>query len=583
MSDPGPVRPAHHGVRPHELPDAAERELLTRVLDTLLREDAYRLRSTAHSHRRPDGDWLALRAGGRTVCLPVAGDGVRREVRVRRPLLETGGAIVTRLAPALAVLRAAAGPQERPGFDAFAAECADELAALRLHERMRGDVAERLAAGHGSGAADWKGPRGALAFDTLAALRPHPVHPAGHARSGLAPGELLDHAPEFHPCYGLRWLVLPHAAVRGRPVDLPAWWPTPDRLGLPELSGTHTALPVHPRTAGEPLARALRTLGLEDAAQLAVKPWPDVFPTLSTRTVALADDPATHLKLPLADGRALVPSALGDGAVAQGLLEEILAREPRLARSVLLADERTHLDAGHGLLAALVRRLPDGLAEAHIVPLAALPARTPDGVRVADALADRYYGGSHHAFLDAYFTLLLDWHTTLFSYGVALESHQQNVSVVLDAPGGRTRLRLLYKDHGGPRVNAVRLAARLGGQAADLLGFADRRVLAGHDGPVADLFAAVTLHQCAGVLADGPDGGARLRLLRDRLAGAVDRLPPGPAAVLRTRVLEAGLLPVQAMVTAGTLLKGRRPDVPDVAKHYVNGPNYLNYLSGAAG
>ncbi|GAA2908337.1 hypothetical protein GCM10020221_00570 [Streptomyces thioluteus] len=188
---------------------------------------------------------------------------------------------------------------------------------------------------------------------------------------------------------------------------------------------------------------------------------------------------------------------------------------------------------------------------------------------MADALAARYYGGSPHAFLDAYFTLLLDWHTTLFSYGVALEADGRNVSVVLDAPGGRTRLRLLYKDHGGPRVNAVRLAARLGGQAADLLGFADRRILAGHDGPVADLFAAVTVHLCAGT----PPWSSGASPCCGRCATASPRpwtaSPPAPPACCALRVLEAGLLPVQAPVTAV------RSGAADAGKHYVNGPNYL--------
>ncbi|MBH1936585.1 IucA/IucC family siderophore biosynthesis protein [Streptomyces sp. AV19] len=570
VSERSPETLAHRSVRPHELPDAAERELLGRVLDALLREDAYRLRSTAHLHRRPDGDWLALRAGERTICVPVTGDGHRRPVRVRRPLLETAGATVTRLGPALAVLRAAAGPHDQDGFDAFAAECAAELAALRLHERLRDDVAERLAAGYGTGAAAWKGPRGALAFGTLAASRPDPLHPAGRARSGLAVDELPGYAPEFHPGFGLRWLALPHAALRTRPTGLPAWWPAPDRLGLPELTGTHTALPVHPLTAGEPLARALRAAGLQDVAHLAVKPWLDVVPTLPAGTVAPLDDPAVHLELPLAErGIASLP----DRAVGQRLLEEVLAREPRLAPAVLLADERTHLDAGRELLAALVRRRPDGLTDAHVVPVAALSARTPDGVLVADALADRYYGGSLHALLDAYFTLLLDWHTTLFAYGVAPDSHQRNVSLVLDEHEGRPRLRLLQEDHAGLRVNAIRLVARLGGgRAADLLGFADRRVLVGHDGPVADLFTAAAVHLCAAAPAGELAGTGRgdratwLRLLRTRLAEAADRLPSGPAAVLRTRVLEAGLLPVRTTVTAGADGSGRR---------YVNGPNYL--------
>ena len=91
------------------------------------------------------------------------------------------------------------------------------------------------------------------------------------------------------------------------------------------------------------------------------------------------------------------------------------------------------------------------------MPLAALLARPPDGALVADALADRYYGGDLFALLDAYLTLLFDFQTTLFGYGIALESHQQNISLVFDEHRrhGRPRLRLLIKDNDGPRINAA--------------------------------------------------------------------------------------------------------------------------------
>ncbi|WP_341865505.1 IucA/IucC family C-terminal-domain containing protein, partial [Kitasatospora cheerisanensis] len=91
------------------------------------------------------------------------------------------------------------------------------------------------------------------------------------------------------------------------------------------------------------------------------------------------------------------------------------------------------------------------------VPLAALLAPAPGGRLVVDHLADRFHGGS---VLDLYrelVELLLDWQTTLFGYGIALESHQQNTSLVLDTVEGRTRLRLLYKDNDGPRINTARL------------------------------------------------------------------------------------------------------------------------------
>ncbi|MBP2406208.1 IucA/IucC family protein [Streptomyces syringium] len=568
--------------------DPVEDELLGRILSTLLREDTYALRSRAHTERRPDGDWLRLHVADQSLLLPVGPEGFQCEVRAREPLLETPDGILTGLGPVLTRLRAAAPAEDRDGFDRFLAECDEALAATRLHGRVRDGVVERLAGRHGRGTDRWTGPRGALAYDTLAAFRDHPVYPTGRARSGLTEDEIRAYAPEFHPTFALRWLALPQEAVRGERAALPHWWPTPGALGLTGLDDTHLALPVHPLTVGDPLAEALEAAGLEDSAHLAPRPWLEVTPTLSMRTVAVTGDLDVHLKLPLATAtlglrnrRTIKPGTLVDGEVGQRLLEEIIAVEPRFAGVVLLADERTHLATDHELLATLVRRYPAGLQDAHVVPVAALLARTPDGTLVADALADHYYGGSLPALLDAYLTLLLDWHTTLFSYGIALESHQQNTSVVLDETDAGPRMRLLLKDNDGPRVHSVRLAGRLGGEAADLLGFDDRRILVGGDGPVADVFATITVHLCAGALAfelartGRAPLGTLLGQLRDRLTEAVDKLAPGPAAVLRARVLDADRLPVKAMITAGTLLTKERSGAADINKHYVDGPNYL--------
>ncbi|WP_116210977.1 IucA/IucC family protein [Streptomyces olivoreticuli] len=573
-----------------------EDELLQRVLSTLLREDTYGLRSRARTEHRPDGDWLRLRAAGETLLLPVGPEGFQCEIRARRPLVETADGTLTGLRPVLTRLRPAAPPEDRAGYDAFLAECDAALAAIRLHSEVRDDVVARLAAAYGPDTAHWTGLRRSLAYDALAAYRDHPLYPTGRARSGLTETQLRLYAPEFHPSFALRWLALPREALRRGPAAPPPWWPAPAALGLPGLDATHLALPVHPLTAGRPLAEALRACGLERSAHLAPAPWLQVRPTLSTRTVAVADEPAVHLKLPLATAtlglrnrRTIKPGTLLDGEIAHRLLEEVIAHEPRFAGTVLLADERAHLQAGHELLAALVRRYPAGLRDAHVVPVAALLARTPTGALVVDELAERYYGGSLTTFLDAYLTLLLDWHTTLFSYGIALESHQQNTSVVLDDTGAGPRLRLLLKDNDGPRVHPVRLAARLGGAAAALLGFDDRRILTRGDGPVADVFATITVHLCAGALAfelgrlgRAPLDGLLSRI-RERLTEAVDRLAvtaPGAAAVLRARVLDADRLPVKAMVTAGTLLTKERSGAADINKHYVEGPNYLR---GAAG
>ncbi|WP_413810356.1 IucA/IucC family protein [Streptomyces sp. OE57] len=669
-----------------------EEELLGRVLDTLLREDAYKLRSHAVPVRRADGDWLRIALagfagfegpeGGESVLLPVEPEGFQCDIRTRRPArllcappkgarepasaataAATGPAaatdgpshgyglgegraedvagpaagagppsapgpadasrtpsvagearapgcppgrsprtVLTGLDAVLGRLRGAVPDEDRALYDVFVDECRQALDAMRLHSRVRPRVVAELGARYGE---RWGGMAGALAYDTLAAFRDHPVYPTSRGRSIFSEEQLRAHAPEFHPTFPLRWLVLPREAVCGDPARLPGWWPAPGDLG-PGPGDGHLALPVHPLTLGPPLENALRAAGLHDAARLAERPLLDVRPTLSMRTVAvaddLADDPLVHLKLPLTTStlgqrnrRSVKPGTLIDGEVGQRLVEAVIEREPRFGATVLLADETTHLHAGHELLATLVRRYPPGLENATIVPLAGLLAPAPDGTLVIDGLAQRHYGGDVLALLDDYLTLLFDFHTTLFAYGIALESHQQNTSLVFEDGSGNggavPRLRLLIKDHDGPRVHAIRLAAMIGGgPAADLCGFDDRRILTSGDGPVADVFTTITVHLCAAAplfelarLGRAPLD-TLLRRLRDRLTDAVDRLavtrPGAAAALLRRRVLDADRLPVKAMVTAGTLFTKERSGAADINKHYVTGPNYLLRGSG---
>ncbi|GAA2386862.1 IucA/IucC family protein [Streptomyces coeruleofuscus] len=566
-------------------PDTCAAGLLTRVLSALLREDVVGLRSRSTLVHRPDGPWLRRAAGSDALLLPVAEDGFQCAYAARLPLLRraSDGAELTSYGDVLGVLRALAEPEDRAGFDAFAEECRQTLATLRLHADTRAGIAAELISRHGADPACWTGLDAGLAFDALAARQDHPVYPTGRGRAGLAEEQLRSYAPEFHPRFRLRWLAVPRDAVHVAGT-LPESWPTPARLGLAGLEGTHLALPVHPLTVGPPLDEALRATGLRGRAVLAERGGLDVVPTLSMRTVATAADPALHLKLPLATSslglrnkRSVKPGTLVDGAVGQRLVQRIVAREPRFRDTILHADETTYAHAGHELLAVLCRRYPAGLADSVVVPMAALLAEAPDGRLVIDHLADRFHGGDPLALLDACLTLLFDWQTTLFGYGVALESHQQNVSLVL-RPGS---LRLLFKDNDGPRVNTRRLRARLRARLPGAWEFDDARVLGTDDGPVADLFTTITVHLCAGAYAFGLARHRRaplpvlLRLVRERLAEAVARLGGEAGDVLRARVLDAPELPVKAMVTAGTLLSKQRSGAADINKHYTTGPNYL--------
>jgi siderophore synthetase component len=631
----------------------AEQALLLDVLSALLREDVLGLRTRSTLVRRPDGEWLRLpitRAAGVTgaagftgatgvtgvagvtgtaggdgaaevamtaeagggadtaaLLLPVTADGFQCVHAARLPLLriepgggpgegDPSGQDLTTGEDVLAALRALAPIEDRAGFAAFADEYRDALTALRLRDATRAGTMARLAARHGADPAAWTGLTGALAYDTLAARTGHPVHPTSAARSGLTAAQLRSYAPEFAPRFALRWLALPRDAVtvHGPDADLGLGGlrPTPSALGLPRaLDASHVTLPVHPLTAHGPLRDALRATGLDARCHLAERPFLDVAPTLSTRTVAVLAEPGTHLKLPLATStlgllnrRTIKPGSLIDGAAGQRLLAAVTAREPRFRDSVPHADETRFAHAGHELLAVLVRRHPPGLDGVTVLPMAALLAAAPDGRLVLDHLADRHYGGEPLALLTELLTLLLDWQTTLFGYGIALESHQQNISLLLDRAAGRTRLRLLLKDDDGLRVNRVRLRAALGPDAPEGAAFDDPRILVDDDGPVADLFTTITVHLCAGAYAFALARLGRapleqlLDLVRDLLDRAVRRLGTGPGeagAVLRDRVLDAPRLPIKAMVSAGTLLTKDRSGATDINKHYSTGPNYL--------
>ncbi|MEU5162811.1 IucA/IucC family protein [Streptomyces sp. NPDC020875] len=574
------------------------------VLDALLREDAAGLRSRTTRIELPDGSWLRLPAPGDALLLPVrtTAPAFQYGTQVRLPLLrrESDGTELTGPAAVLGALAAVADPRDRPGFAALEAECRQADATVRLHratdEAVRHDLGER----YGPDPAHWTGPAAALAFDTLAARIDHPVHPTGRGRAGFTETELRAYAPEFHPRFPLRWLAVPHEAVTatGRFDDI---CPPPSALGLPHhLDTTHRTLPVHPLTAGAPLRRALDATGLTGRAHLADLPHHDVVPTLSTRTVSLVHDPAVHLKMPLATAtlgalnrRTIKPGTLVDGAAAQRLITAVADREPRFRHTVLHADETGWAHAGHELLAVLVRRPPPGLdpGTTTAVPLAALLAPAPGGGLVVDRLADRFHGGDPLALLDAVLTLLFDWQTTLLGYGIALESHQQNITLLYDttAPHGTGGPRLLLKDNDGPRIHPGRLRAALG-DAAEATGvfetsrFDDRRIVTDDDRALLDLFTTITVHLCAGAYAFGlarrghPPLDRLLGLIRDRLAEAAERLGTGPGemgALLRARVLDAARLPVKAMVTAGTLLAKERSGALDINKHYTTGPNYL--------
>ncbi|WBQ08196.1 IucA/IucC family protein [Kribbella sp. CA-293567] len=544
---------------------SAEDQLTLRVLSALLRENVLGVRTV---EERADGLWLS----GDHLALPVIEEGFQSEYAARLPLLEVDGQPVAGLDHLIAVLRERADPEDQGGYDAFAEECRQTLATMELHAEVQPGVLAALGARYGSDPAGWIGLGSSLAQDTLAAFLDHPVYPAARGRSGLTDDQLARYAPEFHPSFKLRWIAVPSGTLRFEGGQLPQWWPTPAQIGLPELEGCST-LPIHPLTFDTAPTEILG--GVRGPA-----PYLDVVPTLSMRSVAVVQDPRHHLKLPLPTAtlgvrnrRTIKAGVLADGAAGERLMRSVIAREPRFATTILNADEQTFAESGHELLAVLLRRYPAGLDDAVTVPLAALTATAPNGRLVIEQLADSFYGGEVLALYDAFVLLLFDWQITLFRYGIALESHQQNTSLVLDRVDGVTRIRLLYKDNDGLRINPARLPANLPAEEFD-----DARIFTDGDRGLTDLFTTITVHLCAAsvafALADRLPLQRSLGVLRRRLTEAIDALG-AEGAVLRADLLDADRLPVKAMVTAGTLLSKARSGAADINKHYTSGPNYL--------
>jgi hypothetical protein len=595
-----------------------ERDLIVRLLTTLLREDVAGLRTRGRQVRNADGErwlvlhrlWIPIRRAD-----PALGDLVNdlavRAAFVRHctPGRSRGSVRARRLHAVLSVLRAELlrGLDPEPaaelstGFRALRQEAGAALAAAGLRRRHRPLVLGRLRPELTGGAA--LGWTGAIGFETLAAHRDHPLYPFSLARVGLPIGQLRRVAPEHRPDLNLRWLVLPASAIeqQGR---LPSWWPDADGV----------ALPVHPAVCPGALRHALAEAGLSHLGLDRPSPEqtgrPDQFdqdraalasgsfrPTLSLRTLAGVRYPATHLKLPLPvrtlgrlNLRTITRRGLADGALVGAVLRQVLVREPQFADDVLVADESSWLYAGDPLLAVLIRRWDaprnpaQGLNSAAIVPVAGLAGIGPTGRLVLVALADRFADGDLDGLLQHYLRLVIGWQVRLWlRYGVVLEAHPQNVLIAVDRTPRGPRVRLLLRDLDSAKLDLTVLADSLGEPAPSLADLSDQRLAAGDPRELADLFVTTTLHQCvAAVLIDLCAALRRsprryLDLIRPLLAEAAARYPGSrDTALLETGIMASARLPVKRALTAATLLPKTRTGAADVNKYYgADAPSYL--------
>lgn len=304
-----------------------------------------------------------------------------------------------------------------------------------------------------------------LAWERLAAWRDRPFHPLARARGGFDRAENLAYGAEAGRYFALSWCALARDRLDRSPGAGPqgpatALLDPSQRALLAEemeargLDGSHVALPLHPWQAAHvlperfaPEIRGGRLVPLEFRGPL-------VAATSSLRTVALPTRPGLHLKLPLdvrtlGVRRLLPPQSLQNGLHGAALLAAGIARDPDLARTVLIADETAFWHFAEadgdlyaerpGLLGCAVRRLPAAPA----VPLASLAVAPRGGVPPAL----RAVAGDTPD-LAALFTdiagLVLGTALRCACLGFVPELHGQNALVAFEA--GRPR-RLILRDH----------------------------------------------------------------------------------------------------------------------------------------
>ncbi|MBC7268006.1 MAG: IucA/IucC family siderophore biosynthesis protein [Streptomyces sp.] len=310
----------------------------------------------------------------------------------------------------------------------------------------------------------------------------HPFHPNCRSRLGFSVAEQLAYAPEHGPLVELG--LLP---VRAEECLVGGDWP--DEL----RDGDRLLVPVHPWQA----AHVLKPPG--EGGLAGVLP---AHPLMSLRTLAVPGGPhvktALSARLTSSVRDISVPSVTGAGVLS--------AFGQRVAERMdgLLHITRTlgAVTDGSPELAALLRESPRGFARTgeRVVPVAALPTTELP---------------SSPAWLAEFARLALTAGLRLLELGVALEAHGQNLLVVLDAADAP--VRLVYRDLADIRVSPAR-AARHGVDASAL---PDRIRTDDVTALRRKLFGSLV----AGALA-GTAGSAAA--LRDALAAAVRRLPPGP-------------------------------------------------------
>jgi siderophore synthetase component len=284
----------------------------------------------------------------------------------------------------------------------------------------------------------------ALAYLEQSVVDGHPLHPLCRTRMGMSAQDVMRYGPEFRPTIDLTVVAVPPERWRTTGIGLPP------RLPMHPWQRDHL-LDAHPM---------LRPTGETIRAR----------PLMSLRTVALADDPAWHLKTSIdvqmtSAVRIVSPAAIHNGPLVSALLATLTTDEP-LDVLAEVAAGAVLVDGSPARSLAVVLRAAPGLGPGEVaLPFAVLSTPSPASGRAF--ICEAIGAGDPAAFFTELVTLTIPPLLRLLNRGIALEAHGQNTLLVLR--DGRP-VRVLYRDMGGVRISPRRLAAAGIGEPPPLLG-----------------------------------------------------------------------------------------------------------------
>jgi siderophore synthetase component len=424
-----------------------------------------------------------------------------------------------------------------------------------------------------------------LHADQMASFLDHPYYPTARAKFGLDTSELKAFSPEFNPTFELAWFAVPASEFEGTGTE-PAWWPTLEQVGLPQsLCNSHALLPVHP------MMRAAIARDIPESIE-APQAYLPVKPTLSVRTVAVLNHPASHIKLPMPIAtlgqkniRYIKPSTLKDGDWFARALASIEHTNEGIKGLYRHVDESFTGCYKHLNIAGFLhRQYPPELPDETLATVATLCSPMPSGKPYLLEYLEQQ-GQGLQSWWASYCTLMIGVHLRLWiQHGIALESNQQN-SVLSLRPGQPPTL--VMKDNDAARLWPSRFETAAASQGHNVRDLHDARILVNEEAPLAHMFITITLQLNLLAVLDGlAQSGAlnrqqALLTLREAIENTLHslRLEGFDTDLATELLLCARMHPVKYLLQSASLLSKQECGASDVNKFYgMTGPNPLRDL-----